>query len=307
MCCLFGLLDYGHTLTEKQRNRMISALARECEVRGTDATGVAYNSGGKLCVYKRPLPAHKMKFRIPADAYLIMGHTRMTTQGSEKKNCNNHPFLGRAGDQPFALAHNGVIYNDLNLRREKNLPRTKIQTDSYIAVQLIEQKKALDFASLAYMAEQVEGSFSFTVMDERDSLYFVKGDNPLYILHFPKLGCYFYASTQEILEKALRRQGIWLKQGEQVKLDCGDLLRIDSRGQMTRSHFNAERLYQCRYYYGFGYYPAAVAVNGGQQEYVDSLKAVANAYGYTPSAIDRMIAHGFSPEEIEEFLYCGEM
>lgn len=307
MCCLFGLLDYGHTLTEKQRNRMIATLAKECEARGTDATGIAYNSGGKLCVYKRPLPARKMKFRIPADAYLIMGHTRMTTQGSEKKNCNNHPFLGRTGDQPFALAHNGVIYNDLNLRREKNLPRTKIQTDSYIAVQLLEQKKALDFASLAYMAEQVEGSFSFTVMDEKDDLYFVKGDNPLYILRFPKLGCYLYASTQEILEKALWRLGIWPKQGEPVKLDCGELLRIDSRGQMTRGHFNAERLYQCRYFYGFGYYPAVVGGNDGQQEYVDSLKAVANAYGYTPSAIDRMIAHGFSPEEIEEFLYCGEM
>lgn len=307
MCCLFGLLDYGHTLSEKQKNRMISTLAKECEARGTDATGIAYNSGGKLCVYKRPLPAHKMKFHIPADAYFIMGHTRMTTQGSERKNCNNHPFLGRTGNQPFALAHNGVIYNDLNLRREKNLPKTKIQTDSYIAVQLIEQKKALDFASLAYMAEQVEGSFSFTVMDDQDNLYFVKGDNPLYILHFPKMGCYLYASTQEILEKALWRLGIRPKQGEPVKLDCGELLRIDSRGQMTRGHFNAERLYQCRYYYGFGYYPAAVAVNGGQQEYVDSLKAVATAYGYTPSAIDRMIAHGFSPEEIEEFLYCGEM
>lgn len=93
MCCLFGLLDYGHTLTEKQTNRIISTLAAECEARGTDATGIAYNSGGKLCVYKRPLPAHRMRFRIPTDARLIMGHTRMTTQGSEKKNYNNHPFL----------------------------------------------------------------------------------------------------------------------------------------------------------------------------------------------------------------------
>lgn len=307
MCCLFGLLDYGHTLTEKQRSRMISTLAKECEARGTDATGIAYNAGGKLCVYKRPFPAHKLHLRIPGDAYLVMGHTRMTTQGSEKKNYNNHPFPGNVNGRPFALAHNGVIYNDLALRREKNLPKTKIQTDSYIAVQLLEQKKALDFASLGYMAEQVEGSFSFTVMDDRDNLYFVKGDNPLYILHFPKLGCYLYSSTQEILEKALCHLGIRSKQGEQVQLECGELLRIDSRGQMARGSFNAERLYQCRYFYGFGCYPTAVAVNGSRQEYVDSLKAVANAYGYTPSAIDRMIAHGFAPEEIEEFLYCGEV
>lgn len=299
MCCLFGLLDYGHTLTEKQTNRIISTLATECEARGTDATGIAYNSGGKLCVYKRPFPAHRMKFHIPGDAHLIMGHTRMTTQGSEKRNYNNHPFLGKVDGNPFALAHNGVLYNDLTLRREKHLPKTKIQTDSYIAVQLIEQQKALDFASLQTMAEQVEGSFSFTVMDGKDNLYFVKGDNPLYVLHFPVPGCYLYASTQEILERALRRLPMSTKNGEQIKLECGELLRIDVAGQMSR-----DKLY--RYSYFYGYYPSAFT-NSGADEYVDSLKSVAYAYGYTPEVIDRMLAYGFCPEEIEDFLCCGEM
>lgn len=41
------------------------------------------------------------------------------------------------------------------------LPRTKIRTDSYIAVQLIEQKKAFNFERLCYIAEQIEGSFAF--------------------------------------------------------------------------------------------------------------------------------------------------
>lgn len=304
MCCLFGLLDYGHTLTEKQTNRIISTLATECEARGTDATGISYNSGGKLCVYKRPFPAHKMKFHIPGDAHLIMGHTRMTTQGSEKRNYNNHPFLGHAGGQPFALAHNGVLYNDLTLRREKHLPKTKIQTDSYIAVQLIEQQKALDFASLQSMAEQVEGSFSFTEMDSRDNLYFVKGDNPLYILHFPTRRFYLYASTHDILEKALQRLSIRVKGGEQIKLECGELLCIDAAGQMSRDKFNADKLY--RYSYFCGYYPSAFTSNGAD-EYVDSLKSVAYAYGYTPEVIDRMLAYGFCPEEIEDFLCCGEV
>lgn len=304
MCCLFGLLDYGHTLTEKQTNHIISTLATECEVRGTDATGVAYNSGGKLCVYKRPFPAHRMKFRIPDDAHLIMGHTRMTTQGSEKRNYNNHPFLGKVDGQGFALAHNGVLYNDLTLRREQKLPKTKIQTDSYVAVQLIEQQKALDFAGLQSMAEQVEGSFSFTVMDESSNLYFVKGDNPLYILHFPVLGCYVYASTQDILERALRRLPMSAKSGELVKLECGELLCIDAAGQMSRGKFDTGKLY--RYSYFYGYYPLAFT-NSGADEYVDSLKSVAYAYGYTPEVIDRMLAYGFCPEEIEDFLCCGEV
>ncbi|UQT46789.1 hypothetical protein M5E87_16235 [Flavonifractor plautii] len=39
------------------------------------------------------------------------------------------------------MAHNGVLHNDGYLRRSLSLPKTKIETDSYIAVQLIEQKK----------------------------------------------------------------------------------------------------------------------------------------------------------------------
>ena len=57
MCCLFGIIDYGHSLTAEQKNRMTSVLATACEARGTDATGIAYNSHGKLTIYKRPLPA----------------------------------------------------------------------------------------------------------------------------------------------------------------------------------------------------------------------------------------------------------
>ena len=36
----------------------------------------------------------------------------MTTQGNERFNYNNHPFWGKIGDTPFALAHNGILTND---------------------------------------------------------------------------------------------------------------------------------------------------------------------------------------------------
>lgn len=208
MCCLFGMIDYRGHFTGRQKTRLLSVLAAECEARGTDAAGVAYCAGGALRVYKRPVPAHALGFRIPDGVSVVLGHTRMTTQGSQEKNYNNHPFLGNAGGRRFALAHNGVLYNDQLLRRSLRLPSTKIETDSYVAVQLLERQKALDFASLKYMAEQVEGSFTFTLMDEANRWYLVKGDNPLCLYHYPRLGVYLYASTEEILRKALRKQGL---------------------------------------------------------------------------------------------------
>ena len=112
MCCLYGLLDGQNRLSGADKSRILWVLGQECEIRGTDATGIAYNSGGKLRIFKRPVPAHELRLRIPDEAQVMMGHTRMTTQGSERYNHNNHPFPGRAGTMDFALCHNGVLYND---------------------------------------------------------------------------------------------------------------------------------------------------------------------------------------------------
>ena len=118
MCCLFGFIDYGHKLTRKQRLRLLSNLAIAAEVRGSDATGFSFNVDGKQVIYKRPLPAPMMWYRLPASVTTVMGHTRMATQGSELVNINNHPFPGMAGQTHFALAHNGVLTNDKTLRQK---------------------------------------------------------------------------------------------------------------------------------------------------------------------------------------------
>lgn len=133
MRCLFGLMDCQHRLTAKQKNHIITALSVAAEARGRDAAGIAYNSGGKLRIYKRPLPAQRMHFRVPEDAAVIMGHTRMATQGAARKNRNNHPFIGQVGGTDFALAHNGVLWNDRYLRCSRDLPATKTETGSYVA------------------------------------------------------------------------------------------------------------------------------------------------------------------------------
>lgn len=310
MCCLFGLIDYRHHLTGRKKSRIISILASACEIRGTDATGIAYNVGGTQRIYKRPVPAHCMHIRIPESAQVMMGHTRMTTQGSAKRNYNNHPFPGSAGKDVFALAHNGVLHNDEILRREFRLPRTKIQTDSYIAVQLIEQQNALNFESLRYMAENVEGSFTFTVLDRKDRLYIVKGDNPLCLFHFPSLGMYLYASTEEILRHAMSRMGLGTQAACKIPLACGEILRIDRDGTLTRSTFDSSRLF-ARWQAPFWDMPyrspwAGTGRSSASGHYLKEIKSVAAAFGYAPEEIDRLAEAGFSPEELEEFLYCGQ-
>ena len=300
MCCLFGLIDYQGSLTAKQKNRILRELSIAAEERGTDATGIAYNTEHGLQVYKRPLPARRMHFKVPADAHVVMGHTRMATQGRAKRNENNHPFLGSIGRERFALAHNGVLYNDYSLRRTGHLPETKIETDSYIAVQLIEQQKALD---LRFMAEQVEGSFTFTVLTEQDELYFIKGDNPLCLVHFPLTGAYVYASTAEILSTGLLHCG-WLGKGEKIGVECGEIVKIDRKGRISRSNFDAGSLYLD--HWGCYRYPLYDRPPRTEAQYIQDLKSVAACYGYTSEMIDRLFSHGFTTDEIEELLYESE-
>ena len=305
MCCLFGLLDYGDTFSGKEKIAILSVLSRECEVRGVDATGIAYNVNGKLSIFKRPLPAHKVHFTVPNSTRFIMGHTRMTTKGSEQLNYNNHPFLGEIPSCKFALAHNGILYNDNQLRTSESLPQTKIQTDSFVAVQLIEKQNALSFGSLKNMAEKVEGSFTFTVLDSRDNFYAIRGDNPFTLYHYPQYGFFLYASTSEILTNALMKLGIQDWPHEHIILSCGDILRIDKRGKIKRGVFNTFDIYDSLEFLEHIAYHTKPSIvhNITDNDYVQELKSVASYCGYSPTDIDYLLSDGFSFNEIEDMLY----
>ena len=299
MCCLFGIVDYQNNFTPRQLNRITAVLSRACEARGTDATGIAYNCNENLKIYKQPLPAHKMKYQIPFGVHTIMGHTRMTTQGDEKQNYNNHPFYGSASNTDFALAHNGVLHNDIILRATEELPDTTIETDSYIAVQLIEKKKTLDTDSLKYMAEQLEGSFTITVLDQQDNLYFVKGDNPMCIYHFKSKGIYIYASTEEILLKALKKMPYRFGAYEKIDIASGEILKIDKHGKISKAYFDDSNLID------YSYYPRTFRfARTDEDDYLDTLKTIATTYGISENYIDCLLEEGFTTDDIDELTYC---
>ena len=297
MCALFGWLDYKGIVSCKLLKKLTQALANAAEERGTDASGISYIHDGNVVIYKRPKPAHKIRFAAPDDTRAMMGHTRITTQGNEKYNYNNHPFLGHA-DISFALAHNGVLYNDQALRREKQLPETFIETDSYIAVQLIEQQKKLDFSSLQFMAESVQGNFTFTVLDVENTLYIIKGNNPMCLLHFADLGLYIYASTESILAKALKKINLLNVPFSKIEVTQGEILRISSDGLLTRSKFkvqdNFDSIAWMQYAYDWedDYYT--------QQEQL--LLEMCGYYGITEDDVILLLDYGYTADEIEDML-----
>lgn len=297
MCCLFGMVDVKRSLPTAEKVRIISTLGKASEARGTDATGYAYNSQGRLQIVKQPLPARRMRFRVPQDAFVIMGHTRMTTQGSAKKGRNNHPFFGHCVNGQFALAHNGVLSNDTVLRKTHKLPHTKIETDSYVAVQLLEKRQQLGIDSIRHMAEAVKGTFTFTILDRENRLYFVKGNNPLCLYHFPKKGLYIYASTKAILDQAVRELGYGSGAHEEVDVGSGEILVIDSAGTTNRAYFQPPI---SEYgYSALDFWLPAKDVDTGYRRFVMDF---ANTLGIKKE-IDYLCSMGFSVGELEECVY----
>ncbi len=295
MCALFGWLDYKGIVPHKILKKLTQALANSAEERGTDASGISYVRDGKVVIFKRPKPAHKLRFNIPDGTVAVMGHTRLTTQGNQKFNYNNHPFPGNA-DKEFAFAHNGVLYNDTNLRKEKQLPDTYIETDSYVAVQLIEQQNKLDFDSLKSMAEDVEGNFTFTILDEKNSLYIVKGSSPMFLIHFEALGLYVYASTESIMMNALKKVGIHKFTFSEIKTFDGDIIRIDSNGIITRSEFESYNNFKYNSWYDvYDYYDY-------YNEHEQLLLEMCKCYGVDEDDILLLLDYGYSCEEIEDML-----
>ena len=297
MCAVFGFLDYKGKISNAVLKKLIHYLSVAAEVRGTDATGIAYVRSSGIITYKKPKPAHKVKLFFPRDTRAVIGHTRFTTQGSEKRNCNNHPFEGHCGKEAFALAHNGVLYNDRELRREQHLPTTPIETDSYVAVQLLEQGQNLDAENLKRMAELVEGSFVFTILRNDNTLFLVKGNNPLTLYHFPALGLYVYASTKSILDNALRKVHIAEKACE-VEISEGEIIEVSPSGNLHKSTFEMQDYIHTM----FNQYNWDYAKWWMEDEREELLLEYCSAFGVSEEEVQLLLEVGYDPDEIEELL-----
>jgi len=86
----------------------------KCASRGTDATGIAYHDGTKIVVDKNGVDAGLFTENLiyNKETPFLLGHTRATTRGTEKKNVNNHPHYNNR----YVIIHNGTIHSTANIK-----------------------------------------------------------------------------------------------------------------------------------------------------------------------------------------------
>lgn len=206
MCSIFGF-------NLKENLEELKNLGISGESRGTDATGISILNDGGFNIIKSPVRAKDFMWdQITTGGDFYQGHTRATTQGNEENNQNNHPFVSKKGD--FTLTHNGVIYNDRQLKTGYALPKTNIETDTYVAVQLMEYFKYVDQADklsidhVKATCQELSGSFALSILTNDGRLFLLRNNNPLFVLFNGQ--DLIYASTLEMLESMYDR----MKKGE---------------------------------------------------------------------------------------------
>ena len=108
MCGLYGFVNYSG---EKMKNLadLTNSLSEQSAIRGTDATGIAFCNSSGISVLKESKSAYRLDFKHSDEICSLTGHTRHSTQGSEKHNYNNHPFSGKCKNSKFALSEIHLI------------------------------------------------------------------------------------------------------------------------------------------------------------------------------------------------------
>lgn len=198
MCGIVAILLYPRSRPNDMWQALTTVFARALisnEERGQAATGLAVvQANGEAQVYKQPIragqfvgtqPYRDLMAKVGPTTTLILGHTRLPTQGSTSNPDNNHPI--EVG--PVLGVHNGHIGNDAELFDRWKLPR-RAEVDSEIIFQMLAafSPQALNGTYLPKVSEcltQMEGQFTFLALDRRcpSRLLVLKHENPL-CLHY---------------------------------------------------------------------------------------------------------------------------
>lgn len=152
---------------------------KSLEYRGYDSAGIALINDGKINLYKRAGRVDALKFVLSERGSVGIGHTRWATHGGATEK-NAHPHRYRR----FAVVHNGIIENYLQLKDEMSEDEFSSETDSEVIAHLFEREYHGDLLCAAKRVyARLCGSFAVALLcvDRPNTLLCMKKNSPLLI------------------------------------------------------------------------------------------------------------------------------
>lgn len=226
----------GYCGLENAEERIIQGLEK-LEYRGYDSAGISViNSNKEITTVKRvgKLKALKEALKdIPLDGKVGVGHTRWATHGVPS-NVNSHPQLSQNGK--FAVVHNGIIENFLDLKKKLQDQgyQFKSDTDTEVISNLFEFYQEDDFLATALkVSRALEGAYAIGVIcqDHPDQLIAIRHESPL-VIGVENNGYIIASDIPALLNYT--REVISLKNGELALVEKDSIHFYDFEGHTLK-------------------------------------------------------------------------
>lgn len=210
----------GYTGSQNGAPILLEGL-KKLEYRGYDSAGIAVVQGGAITVSKVMGRIANLCEKTSDGALLPgstgIGHTRWATHGAPT-DVNAHPHT--SNDGKFAVVHNGIIENYLELREEliEKGYHFESQTDTEVIVHLVEMYYRGDFKRAVMQASsRLRGSYALGILcaEAPDRIFVVREASPLIL--GVGIGETFFASDVTALV-AHTRNAVYLEDGEFAEL-----------------------------------------------------------------------------------------
>jgi hypothetical protein len=255
VCGIFGLvLTERVGLNVHALAQTITALFRLSETRGREAAGLAVLAPDAIRVYKEPLPASAfvrrpgfrqvfvesfgragaLRHAPVAGPAVIIGHSRLVTNGSQELEANNQPVVAES----LVAVHNGIIVNDAELWRRFPQLQRRSEVDTEVLLRLVAWHAGAN-GSLAQAVQwafgEIRGTASVAALfRDRDLLLLATNNGSLYVAR-GQGGALVFASESYILGRFLRRYGrqLDLQPDDLRQCRAGSAMLVDARQLAT--------------------------------------------------------------------------
>ena len=226
----------GYAGTQNAAPVLLEGL-KKLEYRGYDSAGIAVLNDGRISISKVTGRIAGLAEKTE-DGRLLpgvtgIGHTRWATHGAPTEP-NAHPHT--SNDGRFAVVHNGIIENYMELREELTRKgyHFESETDTEVVVHLVEMYYQ-DNLKQAVMrtAARLRGSYALGIIcaDEPEKIFAVREASPLIL--GVGIGENYFASDVTALV-AHTRNAIYLEDGEFAELTPDSITVFDCTGHIIQ-------------------------------------------------------------------------
>jgi amidophosphoribosyltransferase len=222
-CGIFGIFNQDEENTDVAKLAHLGIFA--LQHRGQESAGIAVSNGKNILIY-RDLGLVSEVFNEgilnTLQGNIAIGHVRYSTAGANNWE-NSQPILNQYQGGSFALAHNGHLINQKELKEDVSskivVPKER-NADSHLLCQLISATKEKDIEkSLTEVVLKIKGAFCLVILT-KDKLIGLRdghGFHPLVLGQLEK--GYVIASEDTTFPMVDAKYIREIKPGEMVVID----------------------------------------------------------------------------------------